>query len=153
MVAIGATALGLFQTYVGWLSFEAQWIREQAKEFSALMVGDNIVRPFAFFASPVEFAGYLSIAFICCCVPLFVRRFTWSSLFVVPIGYMLFLASVRTAIILTAIGALVTWMQLDETHGRSPFAQFSRSLLFFPASILGYVGFRISALLQIAPAS
>jgi len=109
MVAIGATALGLFQTYVGWLSFEAQWIREQKAMFTALLVGDNIVRPFSFFTSPAEFACYLSIGLVCCCAPLLARRFNWSSLLVLPIGYMLFLASVRTAIVLSLLSVLVMW--------------------------------------------
>jgi hypothetical protein len=137
MVAIGAVALGLFQTYVGWLSFEAQWIREQASEFSALMVGDKIVRPFAFFTSPAEFAGYLSIALVCCCAPLFARRFTWTSLLVLPIGYMLFLASVRTAAVLTVVGLLVMWSAIGRDSQKVAVRTIFAVLIILPCIYLG----------------
>jgi len=140
IIALSAAILGLFQTYVGWLSFEAQWIREQTygqQGFAALIIDGHVVRPFGFFCSPSEFSGYLSIGFIACAVPLIAGRRRLTAFLMAPIGYMLFLSAVRTAISLTAFSVLAVWAVMGR-DAKGVAGRFILVVLFIvPALVLG----------------
>ncbi len=57
-----AAAYGLYQTFVGFPWWDQQWIVQSG--YVALRVGDNVVRPFASFASGQEFGTYCAIGLV-----------------------------------------------------------------------------------------
>ena len=61
VLALVAAAYGLWQVYVEFLPWDAQWINE--KGYTALNVGDRI-RPFSMFASSAEYAYFCALGLV-----------------------------------------------------------------------------------------
>jgi hypothetical protein len=110
LLAALAAVLGLYQTLVGWLGFEAQWVREQiANGFNSMVVNGSAVRAFSYLTSPAEYAGFLAIGLVCCAAPLVIRRFRAVSLLIPLLVWAMFLASIRSAIVLAAVAIMGMW--------------------------------------------
>lgn len=110
LMAVVAAALGLYQTFYGYLSFEAEWVRQQiANGFNAMIIDGSVVRSFSFFTSPAEYALFLAMVLVCCAAPLLVWRFKAVTLLIPLIVWAMFLASVRSAIVLSALGIMAMW--------------------------------------------
>jgi hypothetical protein len=64
VAALGVVAVvyGMWQTWVGFPSWDSRWIAEHRETFLALVVNDRVVRPFATFIAPSEYALFLSLA-------------------------------------------------------------------------------------------
>jgi hypothetical protein len=61
-LSLGAAAYGLYQTFVGFPSWDQRWIDESG--YTALHIND-VVRAFGNFASSAEYAMFLSIGLVC----------------------------------------------------------------------------------------
>jgi hypothetical protein len=128
ILAALAALLGLYQTYVGYLSFELQWVREQiANGFAAMVISGSVVRAFSFFTSPGEYALFLGVGVVCCAAPLIVGRLRLVTLLIPLLLWAMFLASVRSAILLAAV-AIFAMVSLT---GRDSQQMVSRAFLAF----------------------
>lgn len=126
-----AAVLGLYQTFYGFLSFEAHWVHEQlANGFAAIVVGGSVVRAFSFFTSPGEYAMFLSMAVVCCAAPLVVGRRRVATLLIPLLIWAMFMESVRAAIVLAVVGILA----MVSLTGRNSEQIISRGFL---AIVLG----------------
>lgn len=131
VVAGLAAVLGLYQTFYGYLSFEAHWVREQiANGFAAMVISGSVVRAFSFFTSPAEYALYLGLGVVCCAAPLVVGRRRLVSLLIPLIVWAMFLASVRAAMVLAGLAVLV----MVSLTGRNSEQMVTRAFL---AVVLG----------------
>lgn len=131
IVAALAAVLGLYQTFYGFLSFEAHWVREQiANGFASMVIGGSVVRAFSFFTSPGEYSTFLSVAVVCCAAPLIVGRRRWISLLIPLIIWAIFLASVRGSIVLAVLAVLA----MVSLTGRNSEQMITRAFL---ALVLG----------------
>lgn len=102
-----AAALGLYQTFYGFLSFEGHWIQEQLNNgFAAIVVNGAVIRAFSFFTSPGEYAMFLAIAVVCCAGPLVAGRRRLAALLIPLLIWAMFLESVRAAIVLAILAVL-----------------------------------------------
>jgi hypothetical protein len=119
-VGLAAALLGLFQLCFGWLSFEAQWIHYELSQggLAAMVVNGRTIRPFAFFTSGAEFAGFLALTLACCAAPLVLGRPRWTILLVPVVGTMLFLDAVRTEIVMGILALLSMWI-VAAVNGRA----------------------------------
>jgi hypothetical protein len=61
ILAVAAAAYGLRQTFVGFPSWDAAWIRQA--DYQALHVGD-VTRPFGTFSSASEYAAFVAVALV-----------------------------------------------------------------------------------------
>lgn len=131
LIAALAALLGLYQTFYGFLPFEAHWIREQiANGFTAMIIGGSVVRAFSFFTSPAEYAMFLGLAVVCCTAPLIVGRRRLITLLIPLLVWAMFLESVRGAIVLTVFAVLA----LASLTGRNSEQMIGRAFL---AIVLG----------------
>lgn len=131
VIAGVAAALGLYQTFYGYLSFEAHWVREQiANGFAAMVINGSVVRAFSFFTSPAEYALFLGLGITCCAAPLIVGRRRWVSLLIPLIAWAMFLASVRASIVLAVLAVLA----MVSLTGRNSEQMVTRAFL---ALVLG----------------
>jgi hypothetical protein len=94
---------GLRQTHGGFLPWDQSWI--EAGGYIALKVGD-VTRPFGTFPSAAEYAQYLGAALLIAFVFALHRR-RWPLLAIPLFAVALFLSSVRTTLILTAVAIIV----------------------------------------------
>jgi len=60
ILGLVAAAYGLYQQYVGFPSWDANWI--SSKGYTALNVGNNVVRAFSSFSSGQEYAVFLAVS-------------------------------------------------------------------------------------------
>jgi hypothetical protein len=100
-VAVAAAALGLYQTFVGLLPYEARWASikiVQEKTYSALMVGSQI-RAFGFSCSSAEYCTLMSIGAVVLIATLLTLRPRRATIFVLPLLIAIFLASARGPIV------------------------------------------------------
>lgn len=128
VVACLAAALGLYQSFYGFLYFEKLWVFEQVRNgFAAMIVDGAVVRPFSFFTSPGEYGLFLALGVVCCAAPLVIGRMRPVLLLVPLLVWAMFLASVRGAIVLSllAIFSMVSLM------GRNSEQMVARAFLAF----------------------
>ncbi|HEY2585900.1 MAG TPA: hypothetical protein VGI81_09065 [Tepidisphaeraceae bacterium] len=115
LLALAAALLGLWQTFVGPLAFEAQWIREQiANGFNSMVIDGAVIRNFSYFTSPAEYAGFLGLGLTCCIAPVLVWRFRASSLLIPVLVWAMFLASIRSAIVLVGLAVMSMWSMIGR---------------------------------------
>jgi len=131
LLAALAAVLGLYQTFYGYLSFEAHWVRQQiAGGFAALIINGSVVRAFSFFTSPSEYSLFLGLGLVCCAAPLVVGRKRLVTLLIPLLVWALFLESVRAAVVLAAMAVLA----MISLTGRNSEQMFTRAFL---AVVLG----------------
>jgi hypothetical protein len=111
VLAAAAAVLGLYQTLVGRLAFEEQWVREQIASggFNSIIVNGSVVRSFSFLTSPAEYAGFLAMGLVCCTAPLLVGRFRAVSVLIPLFAWAMVLASIRSAIVLSMVAIMALW--------------------------------------------
>jgi hypothetical protein len=100
-LAVAAAMLGLYQTFVGLLPYEARWARIkifEEKTYVALMVGGQI-RAFGFSCSSAEYCTLMSIGAVALIATLLTFRPRRASIFVLPLLIAIFLASARGPVV------------------------------------------------------
>lgn len=61
-LAVPTATYGLFQVLVGFPAWDQRWIDERG--YNALNIGNDVIRPFASFASGQEFGTYVAVAIV-----------------------------------------------------------------------------------------
>jgi hypothetical protein len=105
-IIVSAVLIGLYgmrQTHGNFLPWDQSWV--DVGGYVALKVG-NVIRPFGTFPSAAEYAQYLAAALLISFVFALHRR-RWPLLAIPLLAVALFLASVRTTLILTAVAIIV----------------------------------------------
>lgn len=59
-IGVACGLLGFYQTFVGFLPYEEEWIARKVDRFPALYVG-RFIRPFSTFANPEEWSRYMAL--------------------------------------------------------------------------------------------
>jgi hypothetical protein len=107
-LAVAASLLGIWQTYVGFLPWEQTWIAGVSGHYHALGLGEGLTRSFGFSANSVEYANLLLIGATCALAAFFSGRRIYGFLFPL-LGFSLFLASSRTAIVKLLFSIALAW--------------------------------------------
>ena len=94
---------GLHQTQAGLFSWDSEWVRVGG--YKALAVGE-VTRAFGTFSSAAEYAQYIGAAGITAVV-LAIHRKGWALLAIPLLATAIFLASVRTTLILAVVALIV----------------------------------------------
>jgi hypothetical protein len=105
-VGVAATALGLYQTYLGLLPFEQQWLEQIG--YQALYISDEVVRAIGFFNSSAEYQRYLVIV----AVTTIALWLTTRSRVIVLLPLFLlaiFLSAARGPVVMVVLGAVAVW--------------------------------------------
>lgn len=106
-LAIMAAVLGMAQTFVGFLPWEAIWIRDYAR-IASLHIG-GVTRSFGFSVSAEEYAELLALGCAIIIAAAFARMRSW--LLILPLLLtMLFLASSRSLILKLLFSAAVAFI-------------------------------------------
>jgi hypothetical protein len=108
IVAVGTAAmlLGFYQTCLGLLPFEQQWVEQIGYE--ALHISDEIVRAIGFFNSSAEYQRYLVVA----AVTVFAMWVTVRSRLIVLLPLFLvavFLSAARGPVIMVLLAMVIVW--------------------------------------------
>ena len=111
-IATAGAALGLFQTFVGFLSFEARWVVNFG--YTALLVGR--VRPFGFFVSAAEYALFLEAAAVALIARLITGRFRLPLLLLPFLLTALFFESSRGPVALLLASTCAMWGAMSRTN-------------------------------------
>jgi hypothetical protein len=98
---------GLRQTNVGLPSWDRQWVDvvHVAGGYVSLQIGD-VIRAFGTFSSASEYAQYIAVA-LTAALSFAIHRRLWAAVALPLLATALFLASVRTTLILAAVGIIV----------------------------------------------
>jgi hypothetical protein len=107
VVSVCAALYGLYQTYFGFNYGEQRWIATTFSHYVAMNVG-GVIRAFSFFTSVAEYAQFLGLGI----VVLWAMFLRGNRLALLPIPLLLvaiFFASVRFAIVFTAISCTILW--------------------------------------------
>jgi hypothetical protein len=105
-ISVPAAALGLLQTVLGFLPFEASWIRSAGLQTTSI---SSSYRPFSFFVSPAEYACYLATALIVILTPLVMKRVRLSLVLVPLLAVGLVLFGGRGPIVYSLLAVVVLW--------------------------------------------
>ena len=105
VLALPAAAYGLFQTFSGFPSWDAQWIAQDG--YAALNVGGTI-RAFASFASAAEYASYLAVGIVAwLALGRGLLRLPFTAAAIALLGTALWLESSRGIIVLTSVAVVL----------------------------------------------
>jgi hypothetical protein len=107
-VALAAGLYGLHQTYFGLLPSEKQWVDLTKASNNALYIGDNAIRAFSFFTSAQEYVQFLSIGVVVLWAA-FLRGARQALLPLPFLVIMIFLSSIRGAVVMTLLTCVVLW--------------------------------------------
>jgi hypothetical protein len=137
-IALGAALLGLYQTFKGFLPYEARWIRYKIQEqhYTALTVGTE-VRPFGFSCSSTEYAFALLMGSVALMATFLTFRIRRIGLFIVPMLLALFLASAREPIVGLVLAVAVMWGAMGRTSVGSVFRFATVPILAVPLILSG----------------
>jgi hypothetical protein len=107
-LSVLAALLGLWQTYVGFLPWEQEWISAVASHYHALSLGGGFTRAFGFSVNGIEYSNLLLIGSTCVLAASFSGRRVYGLLFPL-LAFALFLASSRTAIVKLLFAIAISW--------------------------------------------
>ncbi len=110
-VAVLASFVGLYQTFVGLLPHQEIWVKVAG--YTALYVDDH-VRAFGFFPSSEEYVYYLGVGATIACAFVFQKSWVHLALVVLLIGTA-FLGGTRTIIVLFLFAAVIMWAVQGRT--------------------------------------
>jgi hypothetical protein len=113
-IAILAAILGLLQTLVGFLSFEATWLRMTG---TVTMSVEGRIRAFAFFVSPAEYAWYITVGLISVLTVLALRRVRLSLLFAPLLAVAIVLFGGRGPVVFGTLGVVMLWAVQGRNAG------------------------------------
>ncbi len=109
VLAVGAAIYGLVQTYAGFPSWDARWLRTDAASFNALHV-NGVTRPFSAFSSFAEYGCFIALGFVVWVA--FARGFFGRLAALAALGLLgtaLVLSSTRTVVLTTVVALAVRW--------------------------------------------
>jgi hypothetical protein len=115
-LSIVAAALGLCQSYIGFLPWETIWIAAVSSHFHALQLGGGFIRSFGFSVNGIEYAGLLLGGSAFTLATFFAGRRVYAIFFPL-LATALFLASSRTSIIKLLFAIAASWA-LSNKSGR-----------------------------------
>ena len=107
-LSVLAALLGLWQTYVGFLPWEQDWIADVSSHYHALSLGGGFTRAFGFSVNGIEYANLLLIGSTCALAAFFSGRRVYGFLFPL-LAFTLFLASSRSAIVKLLFAIAISW--------------------------------------------
>jgi hypothetical protein len=106
VLSLLVAAYGLFQQFHGLPSWDARWI--QSDGYTALSLGQGVIRAFGTFSSAQEYAAFLSVGFVAW-LALARRETRWIGLFhlagTATVGVAIWFESERTAVFLVVLAA------------------------------------------------
>jgi hypothetical protein len=111
-----AAALGLCQTYVGFLPWESAWVAAVIDHYHALNLGGGFIRAFGFSVNGVEYADLLLVTSAFTLAAFFAGKRVYG-LFFPLVATALFLASSRSAIVKLLFSVAISWA-LSNRGGR-----------------------------------
>lgn len=111
-----AAALGLCQTYVGFLPWESAWVAAVIDHYHALNLGGGFIRSFGFSVNGVEYADLLLVTSAFTLAAFFAGKRVYG-LFFPLVATALFLASSRTSIVKLLFSVAISWA-LSNRSGR-----------------------------------
>lgn len=103
-----AACMGLYQSYVGFLPWQAQWAASVASHYHALYLASGIIRSFGFSVNSLEYATLLLMATTASLSAFFSGRRLYG-LAVPLLATALFLASSRASIIKLLVAVAFAW--------------------------------------------
>ena len=107
-IGIGACVMGLYQTFIDFTPYQAEWVRIMRSRYLALNVGSR-VRPFSTFVSPAEFAHYCMVLVVLAFVPL-ARGKLRPVVFVLPLAMAcIIFQGGRGPLVMAGIGCIAIW--------------------------------------------
>ena len=107
-LAVLAALIGLWQTYVGFLPWEQEWISSVSSHYHALSLGAGVTRAFGFSVNSEEYSNLEMIGCTCVLAAFFAGRRVYGLLFPL-LAFSLFLASSRSAIVKLLFAIAVSW--------------------------------------------
>jgi hypothetical protein len=137
-LAVVAGALGLWQTYVGFLPWESAWVKHVSSTYIALHLTGGFIRAFGFSVNSVEYIDLLLVASTCVLAAFFAGRRAYGLLFP-ALSVVLFLASSRAAIIRLLFALAAAWA-LSSKGGKG----WAVRLPFAFAICVGLLAFALS---------
>jgi hypothetical protein len=121
-----AAALGLWQTYVGFLPWESAWIDVVRRTYLALNVGSG-VRPFGFSVSSAEYGVLVQLGTVLAGVACFTHKRAW--ILALPVlATSFFLTGQRGLIVKAIVAAGLIW-SLRRQHTRGWVLRFGFGLM------------------------
>jgi hypothetical protein len=138
-----ASLMGLYQTFVGFLPYQAHWIAVKINEqgYLSLMVGSQI-RAFGFSCSMAEYDWLMSMASMALIATLLSFRLKRTTLLLLPLLLAIFLASGRGPVVML-IGSTAV---MSGAMGRTPMARIFRfaivPVILIPLLLSGLIHLR-----------
>jgi hypothetical protein len=136
-VAAAAAALGLYQTYFGFLPFEQRWVEQIG--YQSLYISDQVIRAVGFFNSSAEYQRYLVLGTMSVFGIWLVRRS--AVIVLLPIFLVtIFLSAARGPVVIVLLAMALVW----AVAGRSVATWLPRVILaagIAAASLLGVLLF------------
>ena len=108
VVALVAALYGLHQTYFGLLPSEKQWVELNKANYNALYISESAIRAFSFFTSAQEYVQFLSVGVVVLWAA-FLRGARYALLPIPLLAAMIFLSSIRGAVVITLLTCVVLW--------------------------------------------
>lgn len=108
VVALLAALYGLHQTYFGLLPSEKQWVELNKANYNALYISESAIRAFSFFTSAQEYVQFLSVGVVVLWAA-FLRGARHALLPIPLLAIMIFLSSIRGAVVMTLLTCVVLW--------------------------------------------
>ncbi len=132
-IALLGALYGLYQTYFGLLPAEKEWLELNKASYGALFVTDKIIRVFSFFTSSQEYMQVVGMGV----VVLWAAFLRGARLALLPLPFlaaMIFLSSMRGAVVVTLFACMVLW----AVQGRAVLAwgpRFALALILAAAGL------------------
>ncbi len=146
-LAVTAGILGLCQTYVGFLPWEAVWIAAVKDHYHALNLGGGYIRAFGFSVNSVEYAGLELVGATSVLAAFFSGRRFYAFFFPI-LAAALFLASSRTSIVKLIFSVAVAWA-LSSKGGKGWAVRLPAAI----AVLFGILAFSLSRVSSSSPAT
>lgn len=131
-LAIAAALLGLYQTFFGFLHFEAVWVHLTG---ASTIYVENRYRPFAFFVSPAEYCIYLTVGLVIAVAPLLAGR-PRPDILALPLFLLaIFLFGARGPLLTVIVAVAIMWAALGRDF-RSVVPRLLLAVLVFSGALL-----------------
>lgn len=107
-IALLGALFGLYQTYFGLLPVEKEWLELNKVNYNAVYLTDKVIRVFSFFTSAQEYMQVVSMGAIVLWAA-FLRGARLALLPIPFLGAMIFLSSLRGAVVITLFACIILW--------------------------------------------
>jgi hypothetical protein len=107
-LSVVAAGMGIYQTYAGFLPWQAAWVTAVASHYHALYLASGVVRSFGFSVNGIEYINLLLMGSVATLSAFFAGRRVYIFLFPL-LATALFLSSSRTSIVKLLFALAMTW--------------------------------------------